>query len=234
MTMGSKLEAVEINVNKPIDNIFKRMMNVTAEIQRVAKNLTVPITSEKSYKAVSEGDVLNAVKPLEEKYGIYSYPLSREITETMILTDKYEKKSLFIRIKTVYRFVNVDVPSDYVDQESLGDGVDSQDKASGKAQTYSDKYALLKGYKIQTGEDPDQLPSQELQDAEPTKQVKKPKIDPVPEVPVEMASEGEIAELVELCNGEDIEKILGFYKIDNFVKLTKRQVQALIAKKKGA
>lgn len=227
--MGTEAKVVAVK-----DNIFQRMMKVTGEIQRVAKNLTVPITTEKSYKAVSEGDVLNAVKPLEEKYGIYSYPLDREITETMILTDKYEKKSLFIRIKTTYRFVNVDNPSDFIDQVSLGDGVDSQDKASGKAQTYSDKYALLKGYKIQTGEDPDQDPSKELADAEPTKPVKKAKVDPIPEIQVEMASDEDIRELVSLCDEEDINKITVFYHISRLDQLTKRQATALLLKKRGS
>ena len=42
------------------------------------------------------------------------------------------------------------------DEITYGDGVDTQDKAPGKAMTYADKYALLKAYKIVTGEDPDQ------------------------------------------------------------------------------
>lgn len=43
----------------------------------------------------------------------------------------------------------------------IGDGIDTQDKAPGKAMTYSDKYALLKAYKIISGDDPDQNPSEE-------------------------------------------------------------------------
>ena len=40
----------------------------------------------------------------------------------------------------------------------------AEDKAPGKAMTYADKYALLKAYKIQTGDDPDAYPSGELKD----------------------------------------------------------------------
>ena len=65
-------------------------------------------------------------------------------------------------MKTVYRFVNVDNPADYIDITTYGDGVDSQDKAPGKAMTYGDKYALLKAYKIITGDDPDQTASAPL------------------------------------------------------------------------
>ncbi len=60
-----------------------------------------------------------------------------------------------MRLATVYRFVNIDNPDDYIDITTYGDGVDTQDKAPGKAMTYADKYALLKAYKIQTGDDPD-------------------------------------------------------------------------------
>ena len=46
---------------------------------------------------------------------------------------------------------------------TFGDGVDTQDKAPGKAMTYGDKYALLKAYKIVTGDDPDQNASEPQQ-----------------------------------------------------------------------
>jgi len=55
----------------------------------------------------------------------------------------------------------VDKPEEYLDITTYGDGIDSQDKAPGKAMTYGDKYALLKAYKIRTGEDPDANESEE-------------------------------------------------------------------------
>ena len=60
------------------------------------------------------------------------------------------------RIETTYRFVNIDNPEEYVDTTALAEGIDSQDKGSGKAMTYSDKYALMKCYKVSTGEDVDE------------------------------------------------------------------------------
>jgi len=145
------------------DNIFKRMMQVTKEISTVAKNLEVG-TGTSKYKAVGEADILRAVKPIEEKYGVYSYPFDREIVEsgTMERETKYGKSiQLYMRVKTTYRFVNTDDPSQFIDIVSYGDGVDPQDKACGKAMTYADKYALMKAYKIQTGDDPDQNASEE-------------------------------------------------------------------------
>jgi flagellar motility protein MotE (MotC chaperone) len=105
---------------------------------------------------------LDAVKPIEEKHGVYSYPVSREILESHLLESESEfqgkvsKKTTFMtRIKTVYRFVNIDNPTDFIDTVTFAEGIDSQDKGSGKAMTYADKYALMKGYKISTGDDPD-------------------------------------------------------------------------------
>ena len=149
------------------DNIYKKMSAITAELTAVAKNLNVGI-GQSAYKAVGEADVLAAVKPLEEKHGVYSYPYSRKIVEADLVTttSEYqgkvtEKTNRYLRIETVYRFVNIDNPEEYIDITTYGDGIDSQDKAVGKAMTYSDKYALLKAYKIITGEDPDQFKSEE-------------------------------------------------------------------------
>ena len=153
------------------NNIIKRMALITAELQTVAKNLTVPTGGKNSYKAVSERDILDAVKPLEEKHGVYSYPVGRTVLESNLLetetsyTDQKgntttKKTTTFMtRIETVYRFVNVDEPSDYIETITFAEGIDTQDKGSGKAMTYGDKYALMKAYKISTGDDPDQTAS---------------------------------------------------------------------------
>ena len=149
-------------------NIFQRMSAISDKISKVAKNLTVGV-GKSAYKAVGESDVLSAVKPIEREYGVYSYPVSRKIIDTNVLTttSEYdgkvtEKNQLFMRIETVYRFVNMDNTAEYIDITTYGDGVDSQDKACGQAMTYADKYALLKAYKIETGDDPDQNKSEDL------------------------------------------------------------------------
>lgn len=149
-------------------NLYEKMSAITAELQTVAKNLTVQQTKTSSYKAVSERDILDAVKPLEAKYGIYSYPAKRTILESNMLESESEwqgkvtKKTTFMtRIETVYRFVNVEKPDEFIETTTFAEGIDTQDKGSGKAMTYGDKYALMKAYKISTGDDPDQTASEE-------------------------------------------------------------------------
>lgn len=148
-----------------VPNIFERLSAISIEITNVAKNLNVGV-GKSSYKAVGEADVLAAVRPLENKHRVYSYPVDRKIVESgTIENTTYNgevKKQIFERIEVTYRFVNMDNPSDFIDIKSYGDGIDSQDKSVGKAMTYADKYALLKAYKIITGEDPDQDESRPL------------------------------------------------------------------------
>ncbi len=136
-------------------NIYEKLSKITSEISNVAKNLNVGIGSS-SYKAVGEADVLKPVKELEAKYGIYSYPSARRIVDKGTVTNAKGNVSLFMRIETEYTFVNIEKPEEQITIVTYGDGVDSQDKAPGKAMTYGDKYALLKAYKIITGDDPDQ------------------------------------------------------------------------------
>ena len=146
-------------------NIFQRMSMITDELQTVAKNLSVDTGNGKSYKAVSERDIIDAVKPVEVKHGVYSYPYMREILESQMLEEdnsKYGKRTKFYtKIVTTYRFVNVDKPEEFIDIVSFSVGLDSGDKGDGKAMTYGDKYALMKAYKISTGDDPDAKASED-------------------------------------------------------------------------
>lgn len=148
-------------------NIFQRMAAITDELGVVAKNLSVS-AGKGSYKAVSERDVIDAVKPLETKYRVYSYASDRKILESETLeTEKNyngnitKTTTFFTRIQTTFTFVNIDNPEDRFITIVFSEGIDPGDKGSGKAMTYADKYALMKAYKISTGDDPDQNPSEE-------------------------------------------------------------------------
>ena len=152
----------EINVKEL--NIYEKMSAITNELGVVAKNLNVDMGKGKSYKAVQEKDVLDAVKPVEEKYRVYSYPKERKIIESGILEKETSygiSKNMYLRIETTYEFVNLDKTDETITMTSYADGIDSGDKATGKAMTYSDKYSLLKAYKIATGDDPDKEASPE-------------------------------------------------------------------------
>jgi len=155
-------------------NIYEKMLEAQTKLGVVAKNLSVSTGGERSYKAVGERDVIDAVKPVEKEFGIYSFPLSREIVESEQLESEgyggKKKTTFYLKLRTTFRFVNVEKPEEFIDMVSYATGLDSGDKADGKAMTYADKYALLKAYKISTGDDPDQEGSKE-EDYTPVKKM---------------------------------------------------------------
>ena len=207
-------------------NLYEKLLAITDEIGSVNKNLVVG-EGKASYKAVGEADVLKAVKELEIKHKIYSYPYSRQIVDSSILQTEKEYKGeikrgnqIFLRIETVYRFVDVEKPEDYIDVTTYGDGVDTQDKAPGKAMTYSDKYALLKAYKIVTGDDPDQNPSPDNMTVQNTTKTNK-------------VSEMEAKAMYALMMRKGVDVVSNLQKIfgvSNTADLTKEQYAQLVKK----
>ena len=208
-------------------NIFEKMSAITSEITAVAKNLNVG-WGKNQYKAVGEADVLAAVKPIEAKHKVYSYPYDREIVETAVLTtqktDGTESKQQFMRVRTIYRFVDIENPSDYIDIATYGDGVDSQDKAPGKAMTYADKYALLKAYKIITGDDPDQNYSEPLKEKE---QKKAPAQQTDPKAVINSVKASAITKLMNE-KGLRPEFVCGLYGIKNISELNEGQYAGIV------
>ena len=205
-------------------NIYQKLLKITEELKTVEKNLTIPTSKTSSYKAVGEKDVLDAVKPLEVKYGVYSYAYDRQVIDSGEIVsskkdydtkERYDTKQLYLRLEVTYRFVNVDKPEEYVDIKSYGDGIDSGDKATGKAMTYADKYALLKAYKISTGDDPDQEASNELKSFKDNGA---------------KATEKQIAILKSKYQGEYLQKLLDANKISKIEDMPKSKASELISK----
>lgn len=198
-------------------NIFEKMSAITNELGVVAKNLDVDLGKGKSYKAVQEKDVLDAVKPLEVKYRVYSYPKERKVVDSGILekeTSYGTTKNMYLRIETTYEFVNLDKTDEKITMTSFADGIDSGDKATGKAMTYSDKYSLLKAYKIATGDDPDK-------DASPESGYSKEQLDL-------------LVEFNKLVNetGTDKDLIYETYKVKDNTEMTNAQLEQAIRQMK--
>lgn len=221
-------------------NIYEKLSLITDEIGVIEKNLNVSINKTSSYKAVSERDVLDNVKPIERKYRVYSYPVKREVIDRDTLVKESEfngnitrTNSLFMRIETTYRFVNIDNPNEYVETIVYGDGVDTGDKAPGKAMTYADKYALMKAYKLSTGDDPDK-------DASPEKGYRKVRevYQPTEAEKNQWATPKQVAILLQAYKGKNLEKLLAKYNITRIEEMPLEKASELITiildKNKGA
>ena len=122
--------------------------------------------------------------------------------------------TMYMRIETTYRFYNIDKPDEYIDTITYADGLDTGDKASGKAMTYADKYALMKAYKISTGDDPDKEASAEQG------------YTSVKATPKQIEA---VKKLV-----RDTQAMLDHYNISKIEDLTLEQASEIIAKKGGS
>lgn len=203
-------------------NIYQRMAAATADMVTVAKNLQVSTGRGTGYMAVSERDVIDAVKKVETGNGIYSYPVSRKIVESGQLESEtqYGKRTTFyLRVETVYRFINVDKPDEYIEVTAYGDGMDPGDKATGKAMTYADKYALMKAYKISTGDDPDKDASDE------THYERKKPAEPVVNVEDGVIDDLHVQAIASAVKRKGLteKSICDYYKVPNFGGLTMKQ-----------
>lgn len=144
-------------------NIYTKIQAISNEIKGVEKDMTVG-EGHSSYKAVSDMSVMLKIKDAETKHGLLSIPCKQELVNSEILKsapDQYGKvKTTFVdTIRMTTKIIDLDNPSDFIEIESYGRGVDASDKGFGKASTYARKYALLNVYKIATGVDPDNAPS---------------------------------------------------------------------------
>lgn len=199
-------------------NIYEKLSLIENEIGVVEKGLNVSM-GKGSYKAVSERDVLDAIKPIEQKYRVYSYPYDTEIINNEVLekTSNYgTTTSQFLRLKRVYRFVNIDNKDEYVDVISYGDGIDTGDKAPGKAMTYADKYALMKAYKLSTGDDPDK-------EASPKEGYRRATTQPI--------SDSQKETIKRLYEDEELNNVLAKNNIKSIDQLNTNQASAIIKHK---
>lgn len=121
-------------------------------------------TVNNQYRFVSHDAVTAATSEAFIKHGVYAKPRIIKSEITTINVEKYNKHdkttknelSFVCNVEVEYDFINVDDPKDKIcGINGLGQGIDSQDKACGKAISYACKYALLKALGIETGDDPE-------------------------------------------------------------------------------
>lgn len=186
-------------------NLYQRLLAIEGELQTVPKNFEIG-TGKYAYKAVSEVDVKRAVRPLEQKYGVKSFPVHAEEIANQIVMNG-ERANFWLRLRVTYRFVNVDNPSEFIDIPCYGDGIDPGDKAPGKALTYANKYGAIQMYHLQSGDDPDKEASKEYK-ANCTKE--------------------QIERIQILYTPDEISTMMNRLKLDNLSKLSAQKAKEMI------
>lgn len=158
--------------------LYKKIHEVMKNVKYIQKDDTVGEGNSK-YKALSEEKVTEIVRAELIKQGLIIIPIEQthtRIDSSAMIEDKYKNiKEKWTRLTTVdvkYKIIDVE-SGEFEILASSGTGVDSQDKGVGKAMTYAYKYMLLRTFAIPTGEDPDQIASDEFdKDIKPKKDTK--------------------------------------------------------------
>lgn len=122
-------------------NIHQRIAAVMSAASYIQKERKTGM----NYTIVSHDAVTAKVRPVLLENGIVYYPIRCDHTHNGNRAE----------CSMTVRFVNVDEPSDFIDVQTFGYGVDPQDKGPGKAMSYAVKYALLKALGLETGDDAD-------------------------------------------------------------------------------
>ena len=140
-------------------NIFEKINEVMKRIEYLTKDDKVEFGTTK-YKAISEEKVTTAVRKELVNLGIVIAPIEQTMNVVeLVRSEKSVNQRADVNVK--YRIQNIEDVNDYIIVSSSGSGVDTQDKAIGKAMTYAYKYMLLRTFAIPTGEDPDKIASAE-------------------------------------------------------------------------
>jgi hypothetical protein len=131
-------------------NIYQKINAVQKEIGYVQKDRSVS-TGGGSYKAVSHDAVTAMLRPHLVKHGIV---VTTTLADECHFDQREEgsKQRLFRATFTVC-FTNIDKPEDRMFITLPAHAMDNADKSCGKAISYATKYALLKVFALETGED---------------------------------------------------------------------------------
>lgn len=131
--------------------LIEAVNNVMTEVVNIDKNLKVG-EGKYSYQGVSDKDVKLALNPHLAKNGLAIFTKNiQPVLDVHRYKDQYgkEKQSVFVEVLATYRLVHVS--GQEVEIMGYGHGIDSGDKAAGKATTYALKNALLYNFMVATG-----------------------------------------------------------------------------------
>lgn len=137
-------------IDRDLEMKLMRKLSKASEGFRLDKDMKVAYGGVR-YNARSEEAVLTALKPVFRKNGLYFYISN---INPIFVNENYFKVIITIRLydlETGY----------YIEFQGAGTGYDSVDKDSGKAITYAKKTALLHLLSVTTGEDTDNIHSNE-------------------------------------------------------------------------
>lgn len=143
-----------MNKSESIANIVKATINVMQAVKGIDKTMTIG-TGSNSYKGVSDQEVKKTIGDAMVKNGLAIFPIGvEEKTQITEWDEVYNgntrhRQSYMANVTTKYLLTHES--GEFIEISGYGHGVDTQDKAAGKATTYALKYALLYTFMVPTG-----------------------------------------------------------------------------------
>ena len=195
-------------------NIYESITKIMEEVPAIGKTKT---NKTQGFKFRGIDDVMNALQPLLSKNKVFIVPEILEQTREERTTSK-GGNLIYSICKIKYKFYAEDGSS--IEAITIGEGMDSGDKATNKAMAIAMKYALFQVFCIPTEEmkDPDSESPEESQKKEE-------------EELEELVTEAQAKTVYAIMKqkGLDIEKQLqSNYGISNTNELTKRQYASVL------
>lgn len=134
-------------------NIYQRINEVRKKVWYIKKDKSVSTGGAGSYKATTHDAVTALVRNHLIDQGVLIIP--RLVSSAITNIGETKGGTPVIRYEAKYDvdFVNCDSPEDRITVPCEAHANDSGDKAPGKAVSYATKYAILKLFNIETGED---------------------------------------------------------------------------------
>ena len=146
--------------------IYAAMAAVMADMNAIGKDKKCQQGASFNYRGID--DVYNAINPLLGKHKIFVLPRAEERT-TESRTTRNGANMEIVTVRMRYTFAHEDGSS--VECCTIGEAMDSGDKATNKAMAIAHKYAILQTFCIPTEDMPD--PDAEAHQLAPREQVKK-------------------------------------------------------------
>ena len=136
-------------------NIFQRINAVQSAIGYIQKDKSVSAGAGGSYKAVTHDAVTAMLRKhlIEAGIVVAVTCVESEFDQPAVNPDGTHAKQRLLRAEYVVSFINIDQPDDKLVVSVIAHALDNGDKAPGKAISYATKYALLKTFLLETGED---------------------------------------------------------------------------------
>lgn len=217
-------------------SVYKKILLVMKDLSTVGKDCFVETGQynlngkPKGYFAVTHDHVAKLVHPLLVKHGLLVLPSVNDCK-----FDRYEKVSYYkgseqkkevfkVELTVSVRFQCTDDAESYHECEVPAYAIDSQDKAAGKALSMAVKYAILKTFVLESGDQEEERPLEEAA----------PKQAPVTKEPVK-GKQVLINDIAVLCSeitshmskDEKIEWLKKTLLIDNLARLKSEKIDDL-------